>query len=204
MNAKDQKIYSDFGIRLKELRRKHNISQGDLAKALNLSQSALAQYEAGGRKISLSFIDAAATFFNMSYDELVYGGGVNADRELCKVIADNLRACRTDRKMTREEMSAEIGISADEIEHYERAETEPTIPVIIQFAKFFKVSLDSLVGLTVGTDGKSFTFVETDPQRRAGYQQWKDAMGDYSLNAEQIQELITFAQFLKYRDSENK
>lgn len=197
------KDYEELGKRLASLRKEKGLTQRDLAAALGISKTSVANYETGTRKVSLTLLKSFADFFDVSLNELM-GVAPQEGDDLRMTIAGNLRACRSAMDLSREEISAEIGISVEDLKRYERGGGDMPLPVIIQLAKFYQTSLDNLVGLTVGTDGKSFTFVETDSQRRAGYQQWKDAMGDYSLTADQIQELITFAQFLKFRDSENK
>ena len=57
--------------RIKELRIERNLSQMDLAKALNMSQSAVAKWELGKTEPTASAIILLARFFNESADYLL-------------------------------------------------------------------------------------------------------------------------------------
>ena len=54
-----------FAIRLKELRTRKNMTQGELSKALNISQSAIAMYESGRREPKLEILEVFADYFNV-------------------------------------------------------------------------------------------------------------------------------------------
>lgn len=71
MNFTEETIYKNFGKRLKELRKINGITQVQMSKDLNISQTAIVQYEAGSRKIPLSMLQILSTYFNLSLDELV-------------------------------------------------------------------------------------------------------------------------------------
>ena len=58
----------EFNDRLKELRVAKGISQMQLAKALNLSQSAVAKWELGKTEPTASAIIAVAKYFNETTD----------------------------------------------------------------------------------------------------------------------------------------
>ena len=58
-------------IRLKELRQKNNLKRSDLAKALNLPQSTVANYENESRQMPYSLLITFADFFNVTVDYLL-------------------------------------------------------------------------------------------------------------------------------------
>ena len=58
-------------IRLKELRNKANITQKELAEAINTSQQNIAFYEKGERKPKHDMVEKLANFFNVSTDYLL-------------------------------------------------------------------------------------------------------------------------------------
>ena len=58
----------EFKDRLKELRIDRGLSQMQLAKALNLSQSAVAKWELGKTEPTASAIIAVAKYFNETTD----------------------------------------------------------------------------------------------------------------------------------------
>lgn len=61
----------DFGIRIQELRMKHNLSQEALGKKLNKSKSAICGYENNTRVPPLDVLINIAVLFNVSLDYLV-------------------------------------------------------------------------------------------------------------------------------------
>lgn len=197
------KDYEELGARIAMFRNEKGLSQKELAEIIGISKTSMANYETGTRKVSLTMLRTFADFFDISINELI-GAEQPADDGLTKTIANNLRACRAEKDLTREEMSAELGISVEDLKQYERGGGDMPLQVIVQLAKFFNTSLDKLVGLTFGENENKYTLVQTDPLKVEGFRKWREELGGYSFNDEQIKELITFAKFLKFRDSENK
>lgn len=60
-----------FDKRLKYLRKKHNLKQSDLAKVLNISDSAIGLYEQGRRNPDKDTLIALSKYFNVSVDYLL-------------------------------------------------------------------------------------------------------------------------------------
>lgn len=65
-------------MRLKELRISRGITQEELAKHLNISNSAVGMYEQGRREPNQDMLKKMAEFFNVSVDYLI-GGQPNAN-----------------------------------------------------------------------------------------------------------------------------
>ena len=61
----------DFGVRLRELREKKNLSQAQTAKRLNVSNTTICCYEANIRFPSIDMLTRLALFFNVSSDYLL-------------------------------------------------------------------------------------------------------------------------------------
>ena len=61
----------EFSDRLKELRRRHNMTQDDLAKATKISRSALGMYEAGHREPNFETLEILADYFNVDMNTLL-------------------------------------------------------------------------------------------------------------------------------------
>lgn len=57
--------------RIAELRKKHSLSQIQLADKLHIAQATLALYETGKRKPNIDMLNTIADFFNVSIDYLV-------------------------------------------------------------------------------------------------------------------------------------
>ena len=58
-------------MRLKELRKKHNISQLKLALDLGLSQNTISRYESGDREADYKTLIRLADYFHVSIDYLL-------------------------------------------------------------------------------------------------------------------------------------
>ena len=62
---------SKFGENLKNLRKERNVTQKELANALDCSQSMLTRWESGECEPSAPYVIAAAEFFSVSADFLL-------------------------------------------------------------------------------------------------------------------------------------
>jgi repressor LexA len=60
-----------FGSRIKELRKRKNISQKEMADALNVAQSTVGNWEGGIREPSFEMLQNIASFFSVSIDYLI-------------------------------------------------------------------------------------------------------------------------------------
>lgn len=58
-------------LRLKELRKKHHISQLKLAMDLNMNQNSISRYETGEREADYATLILFADYFNVSLDYLL-------------------------------------------------------------------------------------------------------------------------------------
>ncbi len=58
-------------MRLKELRKKHNLSQLRLAMDLSMNQNTISRYEAGEREADYKTLIKIADYFNVSIDYLL-------------------------------------------------------------------------------------------------------------------------------------
>lgn len=61
----------DIGQRLAELRKKRGLSQGDLAKVVNISRPSLAQIELGNRSLNIMELQRLSVALGFSLDEIV-------------------------------------------------------------------------------------------------------------------------------------
>lgn len=79
-----------LGERLKELRKKRNLKQEEVAEAINISRQAYAKWETNGAEPSVSFLIELAKFFNVSIDYICGYTDVKAsyykDLRLCRYV----------------------------------------------------------------------------------------------------------------------
>lgn len=72
-----------FSDSLKELRRKHNLTQAELASKLFLSRSVIAKYESDAQKPTKENIEKIALFFNVNIRDLI------GEDEVTGIVLDN-------------------------------------------------------------------------------------------------------------------
>lgn len=65
-----------------------------------------------------------------------------------KILAERLRLLRKEKKLSQEGFAKLIGLSTGGYQRYELDERDPTAPLLVEIARFYKVSADYLLGLT--------------------------------------------------------
>lgn len=61
-------------------------------------------------------------------------------------LAERLYSLRKERGLTQEDAAKELGVGLRTYCRYEKNEREPTAPVLVQMADFYRVTIDYLVG----------------------------------------------------------
>ncbi|OOZ76545.1 transcriptional regulator [Bacillus cereus] len=77
-----------FGQTLKHLRKSHDLTQAELAEALNLSQSQIKNWETGRFQPDIETLASIASFFNVSLDVLVGFSNNFMDEPIQQVISE--------------------------------------------------------------------------------------------------------------------
>jgi DNA-binding protein len=67
----EMKEINKFKDRIKELRKDKNLSQEELGKEINYTQSGVAKWESGEREPSINMLIKLARYFNVPIDYLV-------------------------------------------------------------------------------------------------------------------------------------
>jgi methanogenic corrinoid protein MtbC1 len=62
------------------------------------------------------------------------------------VLSLNLKNLREKKKLTQKELADVMNISQTSIAHYEKGDRQPSIPLLMEFADYFNVSVDQLIG----------------------------------------------------------
>lgn len=65
-----------------------------------------------------------------------------------EILAKRMRELRKERKISQEALAKELGVAWLSYQRYEGDERDPRAPFIVDFAKYFGVSTDYLLGLT--------------------------------------------------------
>lgn len=67
----DNVYLNNFGLTLKEIRQSRGLTQEQLAKAIDVTPSAITMYESGARNPSVKVLIKLSHFFNVSIDKLI-------------------------------------------------------------------------------------------------------------------------------------
>ncbi len=65
-----------------------------------------------------------------------------------KILAERLRLLRKEKKLSQAEFAKIVGLSTNGYQRYELDERDPTALLIVEIAKYYKVSSDYLLGLS--------------------------------------------------------
>jgi transcriptional regulator with XRE-family HTH domain len=66
-----RKIYQELGVRIAKLRVQQGLSQSQVASLLHIAQATYSNYENGSHKIPLEQLQVLASFYGVSYDDLL-------------------------------------------------------------------------------------------------------------------------------------
>lgn len=66
-----EKIYRELGVRIARLRIRRGMSQSQVAAMLHIAQTTYSNYENGSHKIPLDQLEQLASFYRVSYDDLL-------------------------------------------------------------------------------------------------------------------------------------
>lgn len=101
-----------LGARIAALRRAVGLSQGELARRLQVSASAIGMYEQGRREPSAEILVALSRIFGVTVDYLLTGQAIGDDQEMVTKTMDSVLTDtqaqldkRTKRPLSREEVA---------------------------------------------------------------------------------------------------
>lgn len=138
-------------MNLKYIREEKELSQLELSKILNVSRSVYAMWETEHDFIPIRRLNDFCTFFNVSFD---YALGLtdiknypNIKNTIDKnIIKERLKILRRKNNLTQEKLSKKLNITRSLISKYENGTNLILTSFLIEYAKFFSISTDYLVG----------------------------------------------------------
>ena len=145
------KMEFDYGQRIKELREKENVSQKQLAEALDLTRSSINQFENQYDIIPIKRLNQIANFFNVSLDYL-YGltdlkQYKNSNLEInFNLSSKRLKEWRKSQKLTQQKLGEKLNASSFVIIHHENGRTILNTPFLYELCKKYHISADYLLG----------------------------------------------------------
>ena len=141
-----------FSEKLKKLREDAGLERIDLAKILNISRSAISNYENGHRKPENDELwKNIADYFNVSVDYLMKDDyDVPNDDMSIKYknskFKDILKFLREKKGITQEDLGKIIGVTGGTIGNYEQGQRMPQNDILwLKLARYFNVSVDYLM-----------------------------------------------------------
>ena len=147
----------NFGEKLKQLRIGKELTQGELAKILDVSKSNISKYESGSIEPNLDILIRMATYFDVPVDFLL-GLSENHstqdnnyfffffDNIRRKIFADRLRTALADIGITENEFVEQVSIGREKAIMFLSANGDPTADDLIEISHFLETSIDYLLG----------------------------------------------------------
>ena len=142
-----------IGSRLKQIRTYNDITQKNMGEILKVNRATYSGWENGFDSIPLNKLNDFCNFFNISLDyicELTCIENKNFKKiELNNLtIANNLKNIRKENKHTQDYTAKKIGITQSTYSKYELGKVFILTFNIIEFAKYYNVSIDYICGKT--------------------------------------------------------
>ena len=136
--------------RLKDIRIENDLTQTQMAKILNTTQTSYNRWENNVELISLKKITKVCNYFNTSMDYLV---GItrnnigNGKHDLnYKVVGNNIKIFRKENKLSQKDLATLLNTSQSTISAYEAGKTIILTAFALEIVKKYKISLDWLCG----------------------------------------------------------
>lgn len=139
--------------RLKSLRKNKNLSQVEIAKIFNISQTCYSNYELEKRDISTDMLITISNYYNLSIDYIL-GITDNKKRHKKSLVNKNLkynnrlREIREDKDLYLKDIAKKLNMSYNGYSQYETDIRDIPTKVLIKLSKYYDVSIDYLLYLT--------------------------------------------------------
>lgn len=133
---------SNFASRLKELRKKKEMTQEKLAKILGVKRANIAKWETINAVPNIDILTKLADYFDVDIDYLlgyVSGNGLTT-------FSDRLKALRKEANLTQQELADKVGTNRVNITKWETGRTEPSLDNVVKLANILNISTDYLLG----------------------------------------------------------
>ena len=134
--------------RIKEIRKDKDLTQTDIANKLGIKLFTYSKYEININIPSLEIVYNISKLFGLNIDYVI---GLTETRiktnykSFNKVlIANNLRALRDSKKLSRQQLAMKLGVTQSCIHRYENALSNPSLPIVYKYTKIFNISFNDL------------------------------------------------------------
>ncbi len=140
-----------YGEVLTAIRERIGLSQIQVAKILNISNSLYARYEKEIQIMPIKHLNTLCNYYNFSFDKMFNLTDVKNYNNIKKVIdkkiaGERLKSFRKDYKITQVDLANFLNTSHSVIAAYESGKTLITTSFLYAICKTYKVSADYLLG----------------------------------------------------------
>lgn len=136
--------------RLKDIRIENDLTQTQMAKILNTTQTSYNRWENNVELISLKKLTKVCNYFNTSMDYLV---GItrnnigNGKHDLdYKIVGNKIKIFRKENNLSQKDLATLLNTSQSTISAYEAGKTIILTAFALEIVKKYKISLDWLCG----------------------------------------------------------
>ena len=136
--------------RLKDIRVENDLTQTQIAKILNTTQTSYNRWENSIELISLKKLTKVCNYFNTSMDYLV---GINRNNIgngkhdfNYSIVGNNIKIFRKDNKLSQKDLATLLNTSQSTISAYEAGKTIILTAFALEIVKKYNISLDWLCG----------------------------------------------------------
>ena len=136
--------------RLKDIRIENDLTQAQMAKILNTTQTSYNRWENNVELISLKKLTRVCNYFNTSMDYLV---GItrnnigNGKHDLdYKVVGNNIKIKKKKKNLSQKDLATLLNTSQSTISAYEAGKTIILTAFALEIVKKYNISLDWLCG----------------------------------------------------------
>lgn len=139
-----------FSKALKTLRIKAGLSQQELAKILQISNSAISMYERGEREPDFKTLISIANYFNVTTDYLITGniGFTFANIKPTNELYENIKAIREENKISTKELAEILHRPEKLYIDCENGKFNFTPDDVSKLSRYFKIPYEDLYGAT--------------------------------------------------------
>jgi len=138
---------------IKELRENNNLTQLELAKALEINRVQYNQYENDYNTIPIKHLNNLCNYFNVSIDYIFGLSSSDKYNKIIKVIDSKkaglrLKGFRKENKITQKKLAEFLNTTQGVIANYERGRTIISTSFLYTICKKYHISADYLLGKT--------------------------------------------------------
>lgn len=141
------------GIKIKELRKKKNITQTELAKKLNIGKSAISNYESGYRMPKQDLLFELSNIFEEPIDIFFPRNSLDCPQKklipLDKKLGAKITEIAEQKEIPDKTIAQLVKISLDDLQKYKEGRKPFTVSIVFDFALALGVTFDDVFPIDV-------------------------------------------------------